>query len=126
EEPDHFILRTEIGRQIEKLEAQEKAEREQAENENREHYTTLGKKYAKENGLDPNTLPEDILLEFGMWMEKGLGEAEAEEDEPVSLIRKDDDVMALVTPTGQIISFIDAPIWGSEDERENVLKWVGE
>lgn len=128
EEPDQMVLHTQVNMALELI-AAEKMEAAKIEaQELEDKRIEAGRKYALDNNLNPDNLEKAILLEFGTWVlspQEIPGDNGDSDSEPLNLIRRDDETMMLVTPSGQIISFLDAPIIG-EDDRETLLEWVGE
>lgn len=86
------------------------------------------KTYLKEQGVPgSDLLPENVLYEIAQGLTNNDiidAQCAPENAEYVQVITQDDDINALVTPSGEVIGFLDAP---SDDlERRLILEWVGE
>lgn len=76
--------------------------------------------------IDPAPLPDAILDEVANSLrlqDEQAGTAE-ECTDPVVVLARDDETMCMVTESGEVLCFIDAP--HAELERRNILEWVGE
>lgn len=84
------------------------------------------KDYLKEAGVPgADDLPESALFDIAKGLEINEdAEANPGVTEPVVVITQDDDINALVTPSGEVIGFIDAP--NDDLERRLILEWLGE
>lgn len=130
EDPDHVLLYNTIRIKIEELDYAEKTKADVQAKEARAKAIEAGKQYAKDNNL-PEYLSEQVLVELGTLVLSGVKDGdtvtnpETGEDEIVQLVRRDENELLLVTPSGEIVAFLDAPVVGV-DEREKLLEWVGE
>lgn len=130
EEPDHLLLYNTIRIKIEELDFAEREKVKAQSEADKALAIEAGKKYAKENKL-PEYLSEQVLIELGTLCLAGvkdgdkITDTDSGEEEVVQLVRRDESEMMLVTPAGEVIAFLDAPVVGV-DEREKLLEWVGE
>lgn len=130
EEPDHVLMFNTIRMKIEELDFADREKQKAETEEERQKAIEAGKVYAAANKL-PEPWSEVVLVELGKLCLQGIKDGDKTtnpdtgEEETLQLVRKDEEMMALVTPSGEIISFLDAPVYG-HDDRENILAWVGE
>jgi hypothetical protein len=130
EDPDHQLMHRRIKIAIAEIDQREKEEEDAVAEALKKELLAAGKDYASKNGLNPEIMSETALIEIGGMV---IGAAQSDntnpetgEDETVEIIRRDDEQMCLVTPSGEIVAFLDAPTYGGKDDRESLLKWVGE
>lgn len=75
-------------------------------------------------GIDPATVPDAIREELGRAVLEAEAAAVDESAEPVTIMEYDEDELAFISPSGEIIGFANAP--RADLERRNILEWVGE
>lgn len=105
-----------------RLLAAQKAAQDDALEDNRDR----AKRFLEKSGVDSATIPLEVLDEVyaGMRTPSEFVDENGEDAESVSVLAKDDDELMLVTDSGFIVSFIDAP--SNDVEVRNILEWVGE
>jgi hypothetical protein len=108
------------------LKVEEKAKVEAEAYNEAEGFKKAGRKYFKDQGIDPDTVGEEALVEIGrLIVNPPTVSDEVEHTEEMTLVRRDEETMCLVTPDGNIVGLIDSPTFGP-DERERELQWLGE
>lgn len=88
----------------------------------REYLVSIG-------GVDAAKVPDHVLDEISKSLalaaaQEALTPEERVELEPVIVVQRDDDTMTLMTESGEVLGFVDAP--HAELDRRLILEWVGE
>lgn len=101
---------------------------EQLANDQDQQRLQIGRDYITNTlHLAVTGIPDEVLLEICDTISYNSTEASkdiTEDNGPVEVVTMDDEVNALVTASGEIVCFVDAPV--SDLERRNILEWVGE
>jgi hypothetical protein len=74
--------------------------------------------------VDPSAVEDCVLDEIAMALRAAREHPLTESEETVQILSQDDDTMALVTESGTIVAFIDAP--RADADRRMLLEWAGE
>lgn len=97
----------------------------------RQGYIFLGTKFLIETApmVDPSTVPDAVLEELGVATEQVAEQSGVDLDatgmpDPVTILAYDEEELAFISPSGEIVGFANAP--RADLERRNILEWVGE
>jgi hypothetical protein len=74
--------------------------------------------------VDPSAVEDAVLDEIALALRTARDHPLTESEETVQILSQDDDTMALVTESGSIVAFIDAP--RADADRRMILEWAGE
>lgn len=81
------------------------------------------KSYLTEQKIPLTGISEDVLDEIWRSLDAQQDEALVPEEEHAQIISIDEEINALVTPSGEIIAFIDAPEF--DTDKKDILEYVG-